>query len=222
MQTIHDRIHQRMTQLHLKQADICKATGASRTAVSHWISGRSAPSAVKLDRLAASLQTTTGWLLYGDAEGIDALAPEKQGAVQSLNPVYASRQIPVLSWIQAGDWGSGESIVDTKNCHFVPVFGDVSKNAFALVVDGYSMSPEYMPGDFIVVNPDVSVNDLSTGDLVVVSNEVHDATFKRIVFDNGHPYLTPINPDWHGPRFMPLTDGCRLVGKVEAMYRKMR
>jgi phage repressor protein C with HTH and peptisase S24 domain len=66
MNTIHDRILRRMTELNLKQTDLIKGSGASRGTVSLWISGGGKPTGERLIGLAKTLQTSPDWIITGE------------------------------------------------------------------------------------------------------------------------------------------------------------
>ncbi len=76
---------------------------------------------------------------------------------------------------------------------------DLSEHAFALEIDGLSMTPEFQPGDRVIVDPAITPRP---GDCVVAKNGREEATFKKYrarginaagqdVFE-----LVPLNPDY--------------------------
>lgn len=67
MQTIADRITQRMTALGIKQADIMRKTGAGRATISSWVDGKTKPSADYLPKLAEVLRCNSDWLIGGQS-----------------------------------------------------------------------------------------------------------------------------------------------------------
>ena len=84
-----------------------------------------------------------------------------------------------------------------------------------------SSHPKFEPEDRIYVNPDFQVVDLKTGDLVIVSCAGDsEATFKQLIIEGATKYLKPLNPKWD-EQIIKLTEGCRLVGKVVGLYRKI-
>ena len=72
--TLGDRITKRQKDLHLNNVDVSQAVGVSKVAVGKWKRNDSEPSSVNLERLADVLETTTDFLLYGDARGLASLA----------------------------------------------------------------------------------------------------------------------------------------------------
>lgn len=65
LNTISERIQQKMYEKGLKQADLVRSMGVSKGAVSLWLSGVSAPSGKNLMALAEVLNVSPYWLLTG-------------------------------------------------------------------------------------------------------------------------------------------------------------
>jgi len=65
MNTVADRIREKMTARKVRQVDIVEATGASKGAVSKWLSDTNTPKGENLIRLADLLHTNSNWLLTG-------------------------------------------------------------------------------------------------------------------------------------------------------------
>lgn len=135
---------------------------------------------------------------------------------------FEGRPVPVISWVAAGSFSSIETVLrDAEVDEFLPPIKECGKNGYGLVVTGYSMSPKFEPEDRIYVNPDFQVIDLKTGDLVIVACLGDtEATFKQLVIEGSTMYLQPLNPKWD-EKVIKLSDGCRLVGKVVGLYRKI-
>lgn len=132
------------------------------------------------------------------------------------------RPIPVISWVAAGSFGSIETVLkDTEIEEYLPPNKDCGRNGYALRVVGNSMSPNFIPEDRIYVNPDVQTFDLKTNDLVIVACAGDtEATFKKLIIEGNEKYLEPLNPNWP-EKIIKLTEGCRLVGKVVGLYRRI-
>lgn len=156
-----------------------------------------------------------GWLDIPHEEEIEKL----ESNVSAPFPI-AGRLIPVISWVQAGTWTTADSIpADTQFNEWLPPNPKCGKNGYGLEVVGESMLPDFRPTDKIYVNPDFQVNDLKTGDLVIVACEGENkATFKKLIIEPNGRYLEPLNPKWH-EKIMELEEGCKLVGKVVGLYR---
>lgn len=132
------------------------------------------------------------------------------------------RGIPVISWVSAGAFTTIDVVLkDAEIAEWLPPNKDCGKNGYGLIVTGVSMSPKFEPNDRIYVNPDYPVNDLKTGDLVVVGRLGEtEATFKELIIEGQTKYLRPLNPNW-GEQIIKLNGGDKLLGKVVGLYRKI-
>lgn len=132
----------------------------------------------------------------------------------------ASYTVPILSWVAAGSWSNIEAVTMDDVMGEAPKPPNLSKNGFALRVQGRSMMPDFKPDDIIYVEPQTGLFALKDSDLVVVQcNDDTEATFKQLVIGDTFDdmYLKPLNPDWHEQKMMPMGD-CNLVGKVVGKY----
>ncbi|MDH0032041.1 MULTISPECIES: LexA family transcriptional regulator [unclassified Acinetobacter] len=130
----------------------------------------------------------------------------------------ASKQTPVISWVQAGDFTPVVSADMSHVIEWIPYNPRAGQYGFGLIVKGASMEPTFKPEDRIYVNPTFQLDELNTGDLVVMACDGDsEATFKELVVEDGDYYLRPINPNWH-KQIIPIDCNCRLVGKVVGRY----
>ncbi|WP_151764954.1 LexA family protein [Acinetobacter soli] len=130
------------------------------------------------------------------------------------------RQTPVLSWVQAGDFSYVLSSDLSSAVDWIPYDPRAGKSGFALIVKGTSMEPDFKPDEFIYINPTYQIDELNTGALVVMACEGDsEATFKKLISEDGNYYLQPLNPNWK-PQLIPLDHTCRLVGKVVGKYTR--
>lgn len=126
-------------------------------------------------------------------------------------PVQA-RMAPVLSWVQAGNFTNVESVDMTQVTEWFPLPDDCEK-CFYLKVRGVSNEPDFVEGDYIVVDPTVYYSDMQSGDIIVVRKD-KDATFKKLVIESdGTRYLKAINPNFH-PNIIPIDEDCYFIGQV--------
>lgn len=207
----------------IKGVDLARVVGVKPPSVSDWLSGKSKTmEGENLLRVAKYLNINPVWLATGkgdfrnNSNNLDNNIDLKD-KIQNLG-----KFIPVISWIAAGSWTSIECIpTDTLFDEWLPPNPKCGKNGYGLIVSGESMLPKFEPDDRIYVNPDFQVNDLKTGDLVIVACDGEkEATFKKLVIENEGMYLEPLNPKWHD-KIMELHEGCRLVGKVVGLYRNI-
>ncbi|HAV5946473.1 TPA: helix-turn-helix domain-containing protein [Acinetobacter baumannii] len=126
-------------------------------------------------------------------------------------PVQA-RMAPVLSWVQAGNFTNVESVDMSQVTEWFPLPDDCEK-CFYLKVRGVSNEPDFVEGDYIVVDPTVYYSDMQSGDIIVIRKD-KDATFKKLVIESdGTRYLKAINPNFH-PNIIPIDEDCYFIGQV--------
>ncbi|EPJ3733254.1 TPA: helix-turn-helix domain-containing protein, partial [Acinetobacter baumannii] len=208
METLGTRLKNQRKSKKLTQQQVADAIGVSKTSVIYWEKDENLPKHDSLMALAQILGVTSDYLLHGkESDFLDK-------NVTAPFPI-AGRLVPVISWVQAGTWTTVDSVpMGTQFKEWLPPNPKCGKNGYGLTVVGESMSPDFRPGDKIYVNPDLQINDLKTGDLVIVScNGENEATFKKLIVESNGMYLEPLNPKWH-EKIMELKEGCNLVGKV--------
>ncbi len=173
-------------------AELSRMTGLTQVAIRNYMRGIKFPSAQALRKLARALSTTTDYLLSGTP--------------------YRSNRIPIFFRIPGGDpaaWtdgdypaGFGDEYIDR---------GDITDdNAFALIVEGDSMSPRINSGDIVIISPNTPVENRGIG---AVSLDGGERTLKRIIYlDNDSVLLQPENQN-HAPMVCPK-NRVSIIGKV--------
>ncbi len=134
---------------------------------------------------------------------LSALAKEHYAHQSDANVRRApigSRRVPLISYVQAGRMSEAvDPFPPGAAFEYLLTDLDLSEHAFALEIDGLSMTPEFNPGDRVIVDPAITQRP---GDFVVAKNGHEEATFKRYrarginaageeVFE-----LVPLNPDY--------------------------
>ncbi|MFS1981170.1 LexA family protein [Vibrio lentus] len=127
-----------------------------------------------------------------------------------------TKQVPILSQVQAGSWGSVDSrLIFDEDIEWQITSSNVSDDAFAMRVTGNSMtnphgSPSIPAGSIVVVEP-CSCPD--NGKIVVATlNDAPEATIKKLEIDGPHKFLVPLNPKYDP---IPINGNCRIVGYVK-------
>lgn len=212
MNSATDRIIQKMNEHGLSQADIIRATGAGRATVSGWINGANAPSAKYMESLAAVLKTSTTWILSGESDTVGRFESNVD-----LNPIASVAYAPVISWVQAGVWTDMDSISNLEECEKLPLVPGAGKRSFYLSVRGLSNAPFFEEGEKICIDPDWHLEDIQTGEMVVVKCD-GEATFKALIVESNGYYLKPLNPNW-SEQVIQLKENCVLVGKYVGSFR---
>lgn len=207
-----DRINKRMVELKLSQADLMRGTGAGRATVSGWINGTNAPSARYIDKLAKVLNITSDYILTG----IESDKTTRKQSTLDLSSIETVGYAPVISWVQAGNWTDMDT-VDLADCEILPLVPGAGKRSFYLVVRGLSNAPYFEEGEKICIDPDWCLEDIQTGEMVVVSCD-GEATFKALISEPNGYYLKALNPQWN-ESIIELKDNCTLVGKYVGSFR---
>lgn len=185
----HARRHARM-----KQRDVAKAFGISSQAVSQWEAGRTRPDSQRLTRLVRLFDVRLEWLL--DESGPMTL----EGRAPSADAPHTT-DVPVIDRGQVGDWTEVENLLVLRSARTsLQTDLEVSSSAFALVIEGQSMKPEFQPGDKVIIDPMVRPRP---GDFVIAKRDNdQEATFKKYRLRNQDEYgrdvieLMPLNSDW--------------------------
>ncbi len=156
MSSIRDRIIQRMTDLKLRQVDLMDATGATKGAVSKWVSGTNVPSTEFMPALAAILKTSENWLLTGNQ------TPEfRQVEPWDSNTPLDDDEIEIPFFkdfsFACGGGSIGEAIAnETRKLRMSKAtlrnLSIMKENAVAATAIGDSMSPTIKDGDTIHVD----------------------------------------------------------------------
>lgn len=179
-----ERLAASASKLTLSQSDIARRLGVKPQSVQQWFSGETVPRTPRLVALAALLQTSVRYLLGGLADA---------GEGNTSTHETAATEIPLISWVQAGQWACAEDPYPVGAAErMIRTFETVGMNAFALRVQGDSMEPTFPAGCIIVVDPSRTPRN---GSYVVVRiEESSEATFKQLVIDGPSRYLKPLNP----------------------------
>ncbi|MDM1760667.1 XRE family transcriptional regulator [Acinetobacter sp. 251-1] len=142
-----------------------------------------------------------------DQSGI-ATPKQENTNVKFIKPNMA----PVLSWVQAGTFTNVSTVDMSQVEEWLPL-PDECTNCYYLKVQGISNNPDFLEGDYILVDPDVYYGDMQSGDMIVV-RKFEDATFKKLVIEtDGSRYLQALNPEFK-PNVIPLDENCNFVGQV--------
>lgn len=212
IETIADRIKKRMDELGIRQVDLIKKKVASKGTISLWLSGSSVPSGERLVKLSNELQVDAAWILTGQGGMNDRL----DNSVD-LNPIATVIYAPVLSWVQAGDFTDMESISNLAECEMLPLVPGAGRRSFYLEVKGLSNAPYFEEGEKICIDPDYHLEDIQTGEMIVVKRN-DTATFKALISESNGYYLKPLNPNW-SEQVIPLNEDCVLVGKYVGSFK---
>ena len=207
MKTLSERLNHALQLTGVTQSELARRIGIKQQSISQICSGKSARSRYTM-QIALALCVNAHWLATGDGEiGLGL------GDVESR--ADSKGKIPLLNWVQAGDWteiADGVGYEDVEEWR--EVTGKAHERCFSLRVKGDSMEnpngkksiPE---GAVIVVDPDLPY---SSGSLVVARLDgSKEAIFKQLVIDGEQKYLKPLNPQYPA---IPINGSCTIIGVV--------
>jgi len=197
------RIKKLMEDKKVSGKEMAVHCGITPGAVSSWFStGRI--SKEKLAMAAELLNVTTDDLISGDTS-------QQHGNVDAARAFTG--EIPVISWVQAGDWNDASDPFQPGDAErYLPIFRGHSSNTFALKVRGDSMTAthgkSYPEGSYIIVDPGkLSPNN---GDRIVAKLKGSDnVTFKVYKDEDGRKWLAPLNSS-----HPPITEPFKVIGTV--------
>ncbi len=187
----------------ISQMELAKKTGMKQSYISMILTGQRNLGSKTIKRICSALNIKEDDLL-------------RQDTLDIPNRLYGP--IPVISWVQAGEfkeavdlsaWGSEEVVYSVKK---------VSPRAFALRVEGDSMAPRFLPGDIIIVDPEVMPQPWDFC-IAWLNGEV---TLKKFYENDKEIRLIPLNEKY--PVIVIEKDkpvDFRLIGKVVDFIGKL-
>lgn len=205
----YDIAKQRIDALGLSQDKLAEHIGVTKGAVSHWLNGRRNPSLKEIGAVFQYLGITD---VRFNPDGTFSV-----GDATESKPVIPQYEYPMFTTVQAGQFAEVGTYTERDAQAWVSTTKKASKDSFWLEVSGHSMTapqgvkPSFPEGMLILVDP---AEDVEPGDFCVASvfgdTEV---TFKKFTWDDGQPWLEPLNPN---PRYqsIPCNETCRVIGKV--------
>lgn len=223
-QTLGCRLKQLRKDHKLTQQQLADNIGVSKTSVIYWEKDENIPKHESLTSLANILKTTPSWLLTGE----ETKQPERPviwGNVRENGKKL--RIIPLLDYVQAGLFNEvNYDGIYPKGKSYTTYEGGTEHSVFSLEIEGHSMSPEFQPGDEIVVDGSISPKP---GSLVIAQETQHGiaaTTFKkyRLLGVNEHGVeiieLVPLNKDY--PTYNSTQVEISIIGVVVEHHRNLR
>lgn len=145
---------------------------------------------------------------------IDEVTSELMGRDPAEIHNVAARYVPIVSWVQAGEWTDSPYTETPDRCEeWLEAPKKCGKNSFALEVRGNSMTtdtgPSFPDGSLIIVDPDIEPKNKSL--VVTMVEGSTEATFKQLIIDNPYSFLRPLNPQYP---VLTIDREMRIIGTV--------
>lgn len=196
------------------QSNFSHATGIKLPQIGQWLADPEGPNARNMsDRSARKIERAARI----NSMWMDTDHTARPDVNVEPGPNLAARPVPLISWVQAGDW---KEVVDNlapgDADEWLFITGHSRPRAFALRVRGVSMEPKYHEGDIILVDPDLRA--ISGSHVVVRLENENEATFKRLVIEGERKFLQPLNPAWPD-KMIEINGNATICGVVFAMHR---
>lgn len=211
--SLGERIVEAREKRGLQQNELAELMGVTPQAVSQWEGNTTQPKLANMAKLAEHLNVDQDWLLTGEITG-------------RLLKQFAHLQAPLLSRVAAGEWDESCDGLAAEQ-RMLDLLFPAKGRPFGLEIDGESMSPEFSPGDIVIIDTGL---EPVPGDYVVAKLDAEErATFKRFrprgLDENNQPIieLAPLNPDYPS-LFISARSPGRIVGVMieHRRYRRRR
>lgn len=178
------RVFEIMKERGITAKKLADAVGVSQGNVSDWKSGRSAPTAAVMVKIADYLGVTSDYLLG------------RENSAEML-PQRGLRFVPVFESVAAGFGAYADSCPVGVVADYIESDYDAA-NTIAIKVRGDSMYPKIEDGDLVIVRRDVDWYD---GAIVVALIDGDEGVVKRIFQTATRLTLESINPAYPPRRF---------------------
>lgn len=196
------RIATRITALALSQREAAKRAGIPESTLRNVLNGTTDhPRGDTLSALSRALDVSESWLLHGQAAAPPTPPSEVRLADGVTVPATAHlpKDVPVLGTVAGSELGKGAFQLTPEIVDYVrrPAGLAGALDAFALFVEGESMSPKFEPGDLVFIHPHKKPRP---GDYVVIEEPDTDnggprGFIKRLVSISGtHVRTQQFNP----------------------------
>lgn len=179
-----------MAEVKITEAELARRTGIPQPTLHRILSGATrSPRGDSLSPLANFFSITISQLI-----GDDALPKERIPG--TYNPgIQGWTTLPMLSWEQSTQWPKLKAeLMKTEWDQWTSTDTKIGPHGFGLMVSGDSMSPRFVDGTILIIDPDYPANDR---DYVVVHLKGQkNATFKQLMVDGDDKYLKPLNAEF--------------------------
>ena len=179
MESFAYRLKEAMEKRRVKPADLCRATGISKSLMSQYMSGACMPKQANTRALAAALFVSEAWLLTGEGP-MERAVPHGAGELVRI-PVYGeiAAGLPILA---------EQCIIDDE---YISAEMAADGEYYALQVKGDSMEPRLFSGDVVILR---KTEEFVPGAICAVMVNGEEATLKKVLLRKNGLTLLPLNP----------------------------
>jgi len=199
---IGNKLKQLLKNRKMTQKDLSEKADINLSQLNLYINNKREPSNQPLKRIAHALNVSVYQLL----EGVDT------GNTQLIKNLV---KVPVIGKIPAGE--PIEAVQDFVGTMYIPEHEIKGDNYFGLEVQGDSMYPKFLPGDYVLISSDLCCDN---GDVVACRfcDSGHVTLKKYVEDETGVIILLPENP-----KYTPIvvSEKIEILGKVIFMQRKV-
>lgn len=211
--TLGSRLGEYLDRVKMSQAELGRRAGVKQQTISYLISSGAESSAYAV-RIASALGVNPAWLQDGVGSPLDPMVSVGSGDGEVTRAHWVPRvgMHEITAFLESGQ-SSGHRVVTSVT---------VGPQAFAVLVAGRSMAPDFSDGDELIVDPSAGHEP---GDIVIADVDGAMVLRKyRPLPNRGEPHesfeLVAVNPDF--PAISSLHQACRLVGVVVEHRRQLR
>ncbi|MEO5360604.1 MAG: XRE family transcriptional regulator [Nitrospirota bacterium] len=215
---IGDRLRRLMDSAALTEPALAKKAGVGQATINRILNGSARPEHETIVKIARGLGIPPEALTCID-DYISTILINISNSCDGVDviPIFKGK-IPIISWVKAGEL---HEPIDLYQPGFSDkwISYDINDNlAFALSIQGDSMSPIFENGDVIIVSPS---KESQSGDYIVAKYK-DNVTFKKYKKTDNRIMLIPLNISNH--EIVEITGSdlmdFKIVGKVVGKYTK--
>lgn len=198
----------------MTQAELARLVGVKQQTVSYIVADKGAESSRYAAKIAEVLGVNPVWLQHGGTGKLDPIVRIEMSGVE-----LALARVPLLSEQQV--LKLTETGVVPDDGRSLMTEARTGPRCFAIELEGESMSPQFLAGDKVVIDPDLRPEP---GDFVcaTVNGAITFRKYRERSRNGDHLFeLVPTNNDWPTIR---SEDGAEIVGVMteHRSYRRRR
>lgn len=216
-----DRIKAARRHGKVTQVQLAGRLGIDQSSVSNLESGKSASSSYSY-QIAKICGVNPDWLVMGTGEMILESRVREDGSEYDVSPGpnIVQGQIPIISYVRAGDFCEAEDPFEPGDAdEWLPFRPPgAGPRTYALKVEGESNDPRIRNGEVVIVDPD---RPPDPGKYVVAKRHSDSkVTLKQLSLAEGEYFLKPGNRDWPEP-IIKVDGDWSICGVVIGKYDPM-